>query len=85
MSYDVAALPFQAHDNYGTWSIDFGAMYWWLISSILHDFQKLQILFPGRQLSLTPSPFAKRLLNSEGVAIEFVDNVFVQQNFLSIF
>ena len=23
MSYDVAALPFQAHANYGTWSIDF--------------------------------------------------------------
>ena len=24
MSYDVAALPFQANGNYGTWSIDFG-------------------------------------------------------------
>jgi hypothetical protein len=24
MSCDVAALPFQAHSNYGTWSIDFG-------------------------------------------------------------
>ena len=24
MSCDVAALPFQAHANYGTWSIDFG-------------------------------------------------------------
>ena len=23
MSYDVTALPFQAHANYGTWSIDF--------------------------------------------------------------
>ena len=23
MSYDVAALTFQAHANYGTWSIDF--------------------------------------------------------------
>ena len=23
MSYEVAALPFQAHANYGTWSIDF--------------------------------------------------------------
>ena len=22
MSCDLAALPFQAHDNYGTWSID---------------------------------------------------------------
>ena len=27
MSYDVAALPFQAHANYGTWSIDFGLEY----------------------------------------------------------
>ena len=25
MSCEVAALPFQAHANYGTWSIDFGA------------------------------------------------------------
>ena len=25
MSCDVAALPFQAHANYGTWSIDFSA------------------------------------------------------------
>ena len=24
MSCDVAALPFQAHANYGTWSINFG-------------------------------------------------------------
>ena len=24
MSCDVAALPFQANANYGTWSIDFG-------------------------------------------------------------
>ena len=24
MSCEVAALPFQAHANYGTWSIDFG-------------------------------------------------------------
>ena len=24
MSCDVATLPFQANDNYGTWSIDFG-------------------------------------------------------------
>ena len=24
MSCDVAALPFQAYANYGTWSIDFG-------------------------------------------------------------
>ena len=24
MSFEVAALPFQAHANYGTWSIDFG-------------------------------------------------------------
>ena len=24
MSYDVVALQFQAHANYGTWSIDFG-------------------------------------------------------------
>ena len=24
MSYDVAALPFQAHANYRTWSKDFG-------------------------------------------------------------
>ena len=23
MSFEVAALPFQAHANYGTWSIDF--------------------------------------------------------------
>ena len=23
MAYDVAALPFQAHANYGAWSIDF--------------------------------------------------------------
>ena len=26
MSNDVAALPFQAHANYGTWSIDFGCI-----------------------------------------------------------
>ena len=25
MSCDVASLPFQAHANYGTWSIDFGS------------------------------------------------------------
>ena len=25
MSCEVAAIPFQAHANYGTWSIDFGA------------------------------------------------------------
>ena len=25
MSREVAALPFQTHANYGTWSIDFGA------------------------------------------------------------
>ena len=25
MPCEVAALPFQAHANYGTWSIDFGA------------------------------------------------------------
>ena len=24
MSCEAAALPFQAHANYGTWSIDFG-------------------------------------------------------------
>ena len=24
MSCEVAALPFQVHANYGTWSIDFG-------------------------------------------------------------
>ena len=24
MLYDVAALPFKANANYGTWSIDFG-------------------------------------------------------------
>ena len=24
MSFEVAALPFQGHANYGTWSIDFG-------------------------------------------------------------
>ena len=23
MSWDVTALPFQAHVNYGTWSLDF--------------------------------------------------------------
>ena len=27
MSCDVAALPFQAHANYGTWSIDFAITY----------------------------------------------------------
>ena len=27
MSCEVAALPFQAHANYGTWSLDFGAYY----------------------------------------------------------
>ena len=26
MSCEVAALPFQAHANYGTWSIDFAEM-----------------------------------------------------------
>ena len=25
MSSEVAALPFQAHANYGTWSIDLGS------------------------------------------------------------
>ena len=25
MSCEVAALPFKAHANYGTWSIDFGS------------------------------------------------------------
>ena len=27
MSREVAALPFQAHANYGTWSIDLGLKY----------------------------------------------------------
>ena len=27
MSSEVAALPFQAHANYGTWSIDFDYFY----------------------------------------------------------
>ena len=27
ISCDVAALPFQAHANYGTWSIDFALFY----------------------------------------------------------
>ena len=36
MSFDVAALPFQAHANYGTWSIDFGTKFlWWQIYTLL--------------------------------------------------
>ena len=72
----MAALPFQAHANYGTWSIDFGDMYWWLISSIIYNFQKLHISFPERHLSLTPSPFAKRLLE-----LQRCGNWICRQNF----
>ena len=42
MSYEVAALSFQAHTNYGTWSIDFDtnivkkdSVFW--IDKSLHD------------------------------------------------
>ena len=37
MSCDVAALPFQAHDNYGTLSIDFDFQHHNLIIPILYS------------------------------------------------
>ena len=36
MSCDVAALPFQAHANYGTWSIDFGKMGGIVLIELIH-------------------------------------------------
>jgi hypothetical protein len=38
MSCEVAALPFQAHANYGTWSIDFDMNLKDFESSLFHDF-----------------------------------------------
>ena len=34
MSYELAALPFQAHANYGTWSINFGYLYYYIFSIV---------------------------------------------------
>ena len=34
MSCEMTALPFQAHANYGTWSINFGYLYYYIISII---------------------------------------------------
>ena len=39
MSCEVAALQFQAHANYGTWSIDFYVQYIKVKGSILRNIQ----------------------------------------------
>ena len=51
MSFEVAALPFQAHANYGTWSIDFGLdCFGAIIMRCNNETKKLLCSFFCRQL-----------------------------------
>ena len=45
ISCEGAALPFQAHANYGTWSIDFGNKAYVLIWGTKKNISKMIIIF----------------------------------------
>ena len=79
MSCEVAALPFHAHANYGTWSVDFGSIanfdnIFWnpVIRSFVHKFCRL--IFET-SLYLELDPYSNDLNldpnHLEGVAIDF--------------
>ena len=50
MSCEVASLPFQAHANYGTWSIDFASNKYLLHSGVKY-FYLIQVYFDYNNLS----------------------------------